>query len=321
MKHFLHVCIIVSLVLLSGCFGKEDPIQPFPRGDVSSNSIAMSANYADQFFFSLDRNTVVKTIDKTLWDISFSCIKGDPTIRLNTGKNMYAAKTPANELFDISDTSGLKFNWDWSNGKDDSTALFGYEKTNEVYMINLGIDAAQNALGFVVVKFQYKNENLEIQYAQLGSRTARKFTLLKDEAYNAVYFNFANNEQVDVEPKKEEYDIVFRQYIYYFAPEKLAYLVVGTLINPYNTRVSRIFDKDFADIELADTAKNPFSNNADVIGYDWKEFKLSDGVYVVYANQIYLIQDNKGFYYKLHFTDFYSKTGERGHPGFEFKRM
>jgi HmuY protein len=321
MKQTQRISLLISIVYLSGCFNEEDPIQPYPRGDVNQNKIEMGASYADQYFFSLDQNKVVARVNKTVWDLAYSSEEGNSTIRLNTGKNMYVAVTSALNLTEVMDTTGLTFKWDWSNGRDDSTSLNGWTDSDKVFVIDLGMDETNTHLGFVKAKLSLKNEVLQMNYSLLAGGPEYQAELKKDDEYNQVFYSFQTHSNVQVEPVKTEFDLVFRQYIYYFEPEDLAYLVVGCLINSNDTRVARIFDKNFEDIVVKDTLNYGFMDNADVIGYDWKEFKLSDGVYIVYADQNYLLEDSKGFLYKLHFTDFYSSTGEKGYPTLEFKRL
>ncbi len=321
MKGLLGISALLGTVLLSGCFANEEAITPYPRGEVSEMSIEMGASYSDQYFFNLDQNKIVKTIDKTSWDIAFSSESGNPTIRLNSGKNMYAAITNVNSLGEIHDTIGLNFVWDWSNGKDDSTALWKWEELSKVVVINLGLDHTNQPLGFIKVLFELQGNQLKFTYSDLSKDQNITASLTKDDSYNSTFYSFSSSSVVSVEPVKTSFDLIFRQYIYYFEPEDLAYLVVGALINSHETKVAQIFNKDFEAITINDTLNYPFETKSDVIGYDWKEFKISEGVYVVYANQNYLIEDSKGFIYKLHFTDFYSTSGERGYPKLEYKRL
>jgi len=321
MKGFLGISALLSSFLLTGCFANEEAIAPYPRGAVSEMRIDMGASYAGQYFFNLDQNKVVKTIDKTSWDIAFSSEPGAATIRLNTGKNMYAAITDVNSLDAIYDTVGLNFVWDWSNGKDDSTALWKWEESNKVVVINLGLDHSNQPLGFVKVLFELQDDQLKFTYSDLSKDQNITASMTKDEKYSSTFYSFASSSVVEVEPIKTSFDLIFRQYIYYFEPEDLAYLVVGALINSHETRVAKVLDKDFEAITIDDTLNYSFETKSDVIGYDWKEFKISEGIYVVYANQNYLIEDSKGFIYKLHFTDFYSTSGERGYPKMEYKRL
>ncbi|MBO6517538.1 MAG: HmuY family protein [Bacteroidia bacterium] len=314
-----YICVL--LVGLTGCFEPDEPVKPFPRGDVEVSSVEMGPKYLNQLFYSLERNEVVKTILRTDWDLSFSSEPGNSSIYLNTGNSMYAAKTNATDLNAVSDTAGLEFVWDWSNGRDDSTALVGWDTTNKVYVINIGNDLSGQPIGFVKALFKLVDDKLEITYARLKETTYKTTTLTKDEVYNRVYFSFANDQQVSVEPPKENYDLIFRQYIFYFEKEDIPYNVVGALINPYKTRVISIQDKDFLDITLSDTVDYSFQWNHDIVGYDWKEFDLNEGFYVVFPEKNFLMQTSKGFFYKFHFVDFYNLQGDRGYPTIESKLL
>ncbi len=317
----LSFCCVV--VILSSCFEKEEPIQAFPRGDVEELQVELGPKYTHQIFYSLVQNEVIKSVLRTDWDMSFNCSADNFTIYLNTGNSLYAAKTKVFELTDINDTAGagLDFKWDWSNGYDDSTAMAGWDLDNNVYVINLGYDIDGVALGFVKAKFTKVGQELHITYAMLAESTEKSAVLKKDDTYNRVYFSFTRNVQVDIEPPKENYDLVFRQYIYYFVVEDLSYNVVGVLVNPYQTRTMSINDIEFLNITLEDTSNYEFKMNWDVVGYDWKEFNLNEGFYVVYPNKNFIFQSPSGFFYKFHFVDFYNMDGDRGYPKIESKLL
>lgn len=308
-------------MLTIGCFEKETPIAPFPRGDVQEQTIGMGRKYENQLFFNLAQNEVVKSIDRGLWDVAFNCSANNQTIYLNTGKSVFAAVTQATELAEISDTTGLKFMWDWSNGKDDSTALSGWQNHTFVWIINLGKDLKNKDLGFVKVKFKLVNQELNIEYAELNSTEIKTATLTKNGNFNRTYFSFISHEIVDVEPPKETFDLIFRQYTYYFEAEELPYLVVGALTNPYNTKVSIIKGVDFENITLSDTLEHPFSDAQDAIGYDWKWYDFGNSVYVVNPKKCFILQSSSGYFYKAHFVDFYSIDGDAGYPKIEFKQL
>lgn len=313
--------MVLITIGLSGCFRKEEAVTPYPRGDVETQVISMSKSYADQHYFSLSTGKVVKVVAKTAWDLAMVSEDDNDNIYINTGKNMRCAVTNKTLLSEVMDTVGLKFQWDWSNGKQDSTVLYKWWENNAVYVLNLGMDSELNSLGFVKFTLEKKGGEVLLTFSQLSKNEDITFKLERDKSKVRSYFSFETSAMVDVEPARDDFDLIFRQYVYYFAPENLDYLVVGALINPYKTRACAIFDKDFEDITLADTSNYSFTTTSDVIGYDWKEFVLSDGVYKVYANKNFLLQDSKGFYYKLHFTDFYSKTGETGYPTIEYKLL
>lgn len=313
--------LFILVMILTSCFEKDTPITPFPRGDVQELSMELGPKYTHQLFYNFATNSIVKSVIRTDWDISFSSENGNPTIRLNGGNNAYAAITDQTELSAISDTAGLEFKWDWSNGRDDSTALYGWETSNSVVVFNLGNNVDNKHQGFIKAKLSIRNDSLVMNYSYIGETEKHDAVIGKVDGYNQVYYSFVQHQVVDIEPRKELYDLQFRQYIYYFEAEELPYSVVGALVNPYNTRVMSITDKDFADISISDTAQYEFSPNQDVIGYDWKEFNLNEGFYVVYPEKNWIIQTSEGFFYKFHFVDFYNTEGDRGYPKIEFKLL
>jgi len=308
------ILIVLMLALaLSSCFKEEEPVTPFPRGNSSEAEVAMGPNYSEQIYFDLGENKVVKSNSKYLWDIAFSCA-GDSSIRLNSGRNMRAALSSSEDFSQVTDTNGMDFKWDWSNGKIDSTALYKWTETDKIFVLDLGSDDDFNSLGFIKAKFEFKGNNLSVEYAFLNEQITHKVELVPDENYNYTHFSFLNKELMNAEPTKDAYDLLFTQYVYYFDEEELAYLVVGTLINPYQTECYREFEIDFSEIEAADIEMDRFEKTLDIIGYDWKYFNLGEGTFVVLNNQNYVLKDSEGFYHKLHFTGFYNTNGEKGYP-------
>ena len=107
----------------------------------------------------------------------------------------------------------------------------------------------------------------------------------------------------------------------FYAPDPyLSYIVTGTVNGYSGARVAQL-SGDFASITLADTVANPFSTDEDIIGYDWKDYSFDTGTYEVYSNQIYIVQDTDGNFYKLHFIDYYNDIGQRGSPKFELVQL
>lgn len=314
--------ILIGLAVLTGCFEKETPIDPYPRGDVQEQVAELGPKYTHQVFYNFSQNAIVKSVLRTDWEIAFNCTPGNQTIYLNTGNNVYAATSDKTSLSDVTDTSGLDFKWDWSNGFDDSTALYNWESNPDVvHVVDLGLGLDNKHRGFARVKFSMEGEDLVIEHNLIGESEVKKSKLTKDETYNRVYFSLANNSVADIEPPKENYDLIFRQYIYYFEEEAIPYSVVGALLNPYKTSAAYINKVAFLDITLDDTIDHPFVLNHDVVGYEWKEFNLSEGFYVVYPEMCFIIRNSEGFYYKFHFTDFYNTDGDRGYPKVEWKLL
>jgi hypothetical protein len=134
-----------------------------------------------------------------------------------------------------------------------------------------------------------------------------------------------------IAPERDAWDLQFTMYTHIFnetpdnieQPDTLIpYLVTGVLQNPNGVAVAEHFEKPFAEITLGEAMSLVFDeDNIDVIGYDWKYFNFEAVTYDVLPNRVYIIRDTEGYLYKLQFIDFYSTTGEKGHPKFEFQRL
>jgi hypothetical protein len=154
----------------------------------------------------------------------------------------------------------------------------------------------------------------------------------KDNNYSFVYFSFDNGGQVkNIAPRKDLWDLEFTMYTHIFSetpdniqqPDTLIpYLVTGVLQNPDGVAVGELFNRPFADITLDEAMNQILEEDAiDVIGYDWKYFNFDAVTYDVIPNRAYIIRDTEGYLYKLQFIDFYSITGEKGFPKFQFQRL
>jgi len=311
---------LIAVLTLSSCFKEEEPVEPYPRGISQENLLKLGENYEQQLYLDLGTNTVVKANSRFAWDLAFSCDPQQAYVTLNSGRNMRAGLTNATEVGDLIDTAGLEMRWDWSNGKPDSMAMFDWTE-GKVYLVDLGLDNEFEPLGFVKVKVEKRSDSWHLEYADLGSVDADSADLLTNEEYNHVHYSVLNDSTVDIEPKKSEYDLWFTQYVFYFEEEDFPYLVLGTLLNPFQTEAYREFDLEYDVIERDMLEESSFSTVADVIGYDWKYFSFGEGTYVVFDDQIYLLRDSEGFIYKFKFTGFYNSSGDKGYPTISFEQL
>ena len=77
----------------------------------------------------------------------------------------------------------------------------------------------------------------------------------------------------------------------------------------------------FSNITYEFAELQTLSENINTIGYRWKEFNFSTSSYIIFPQMNYIIKDSEGFYYKLHFIDFYDISGNKGNPKWEFQRL
>lgn len=321
MRYLILLSIIVFFV---SCEKKELPAPAYDRGDALTVEIEMTSNYKNQVWYSLSENKVVSANLKSAWDLAFESSANGTHVFLNGSKSMRVYKTNFTSLAMVTDTAGLEANGkaDMPSGNTDSTGIGDWQTTNTVYIVNRGYNENGQLQGFYKLKINTVSASaFSIEYGDIFGTQTYQQTIVKDPGYNFIYFSFATNQQVTIEPAQAAYDLCFTQYTHIFTNPLQYYLVTGVLNNTHNTRITKITDRPFAEITINDTLGRVFGSNRNVIGYEWKSFDLNSNLYTVNPALCYIIQDSKGFYYKLHFIDFYNTSGIKGYPKFEFKKL
>ena len=315
--------LVAVILLFSSCKKGELPIPKHDSGNVITATVNMESNYKYQVYVDLKTNTVVGQNLKTAWDIAFEASPEGKHIRLNSSKAMYAYDTGETDFDAITDTSGFASgrSWDAPSGNLDSTAIGEWEGENHVYIIDRGYNENGVAQGFRKIVFQSVNEtSYQVKFAQLNGTGLTTLTIAKDDLYNFQFLSFTSSGVVMIEPPKADWDLVFTQYIHvFYEPELTTYLVTGCLLNHSGTRSVYDGATDFSAINFSKVPGYVFSDAINTIGYDWKEFNGT--TYVVHAEKNYIIEDREGFYYKLHFIDFYNSAGVKGNPKWEYQQL
>jgi len=311
-------------IIFIACEKKELPAPAYDRGDVNTVQVEMTSNYKNQVWVSLNENKVVSTNYKTDWDLAFESMSNGEHIILNSSKAMKVYKTNFTSLSQVTDTTGLGINAraDVPSGNLDSTAIGDWKTNNTVYIVNRGYSETGQHLGYCKLKLLLLvSGKFVFEYGDVYGSQIYQGSVIKDADYNFVYFSFNTNQQVVIEPNKLSYDLCFSQYTHIFSNPVQYYQVTGVLNNTFKTRIAKITDKAFADVSINDTLGRMFYSTKNVIGYNWKAFDLNTNLYTVDPSQVFIVNDSKGFYYKLHFIDFYNKQGIKGYPSFEFKKL
>lgn len=311
------------LLNLTSCLKEEKPVAPHEPGDVISRSIEMGSDYRYQVFYSLEKDSVISRNLKTDWDFSFESHTEGSKVFVNASRFMAAWNTGKQNLDDIKDTIGFFKNrkWDASNVTD--TFSIGDVKNNQnIYLVDLGYDEKGDELGYAKIKFEsVDNQKYVFQIQKLGEPTSQTYQVQKNYTRNLSYFSLKSKEQVTIEPNKNDWDILFTQYIHNFSDPYIPYLVTGVLINPYNTQVAVDSTLDFQKIDINMANNLKLRAKPDVIGYGWKEFGFNNSYYKVYAHWNYIIRDSRSVLFKMHFIDFYNDKGAKGYPKFEMQKL
>ena len=308
---------------LIGCIKEELPVQPRQPGDVTTKSISLSSDYRNQIFFSLQNDSIVAKSVKTDWDLAFDANTEGYKVYLNQAKFMKAAVTNLDDTEGSNDTTGFEKNsrLDASNIQD-SLAIGDVRDLKKVLWIDRGYDSNNDKLNLVKIQFKGVDGNkYSLKVGRNGSSKSATFDIPKDKNFNRVYFSLTTNSVVKVEPPKTEWDFVFTQYVYTFKQPNLPYLVVGALLNPYNTTAIADSSLSFNNIDRTIAESFKLTNKPDVIGYNWKEYGFGSSIYRVKTQYNYIIRDSKGTLYKMRFLDFYDDKGQKGNPKFEFQNL
>jgi hypothetical protein len=231
----------------------------------------------------------------------------------NTGNTNFAA---------VTDTNGFTPNskCDYHTGDLTKTAIGNWVGTNHVYIIDRGYNELGIHQGFRKIQFlNVDATKYQVKFAQLNGTNEVTLDINKNDDYNYSFLSFTTSNTLLIEPKKDNWDIVFTQYTYTFMNPYHPYLVSGCLLNSNNTKAITDSITTFANISNASIPNYTFSDDINEIGYRWKEF---DGTnYTVNINRNFLIHSKEGYYYKIHFIDFYNDSGEKGYPKFEYQKL
>jgi hypothetical protein len=322
---------MAASLLLTSCFRPEEPIAAYDRGSVQVSQVDMGNDYRYQVYFDLSANSIVGQNLKADWDLGFEAGDSHHVI-LNFSKFMRVSRTGSSDFMAITDTSGMLWRWDDPSGDLDKTGVGEWADfsgpapvyTNEVFVIDRGTDHLAQPQGLRKIQLlSLQDDMYTFRFANLDGTGEHTVQVAKDSTRNFTYFSFGTNTVVDIEPPKAQWDLLFTQYIHVFVVggDTLPYLVTGVLTNWSDVAVAEDSLTPFPDISSADITSSDFSSNIDVIGYDWKYFDFGTLKYTVRPDLNYIIRDPQGFYYKLHFTDFYNVHGEKGSPMFEFRLL
>lgn len=326
-----YIALGALALIFTGCIPDEDPITPYDRGDAVQSVVEMGSDYRYQSYFDVETNSVVKSNLITDWDLGFRCDAAGNHIVLNDAKIMAAADLGAVDFTAVPTTGGLSWKYDRPSGEWDSTAIGEWwrwegEKIiskNHVYVLDRGYGPDGKALGYAkMMILSATDASYTVRTATLNNSNDRTVEIPRDTTRNIVGLSFdGTNPVVDVEPPKEEWDLLFTRYTHvFYAPEFTPYSVTGILLNRYNTVAVADTTNTFGDITAAQAATHEYSRKLDAIGYDWKTYDLTQGFYTV-DSPVYILQDSKGFLYKLQLLDFYSQTGEKGYPRIESQKL
>jgi len=316
--------LILSFVFFS-CEKNEIPILPHNSGEIISRQIELYPNYQNQVFYSIKNDLVVSSNLKTDWDMAFESSEQGYNILLNS--STFSQLTVVDDITFEEVTEVLDSEWNWDNpkGMNYGTAIGDPRINNSIYIINRGYNINGIARGYKKISIDtITNNYYSIRYANLDNTEMHIMKINKDSNFNFQYLSFTLNDTINIEPQKNKWDLLFTQYTHIFDEEigPSPYLVTGVLTN-YINQIEVAVDTNnlFADIEYNMLMNYDFASFQDIIGYDWKYYNFDTQSYSIDSEKNYIIKDQQGYYYKMHFVDFYNDLGDKGYPMFEFQQL
>ncbi|NOX48405.1 MAG: hypothetical protein GXO89_15650 [Chlorobi bacterium] len=333
------IYLFMTLIALSSCFKEDDPL---PVSPLKETTVELNQYYQFQAYFDLGKGETVASNDRNIWDLGFECKDSSWHITLNSSAFMLAANTGQTDFESVTDTTGLDWKYDKSDGNPDSTAignwflLTGNDTVykNNVYVINLGMTHLGVPRGLKKIVFtKVDKKQYALKYADLNGENYQEFIIEKKPGLNYTGFSFEGlGSQLTVEPPSNTWDLLFTQYttlIFTDEGEPYPYLLNGVLLNYGKVEVVLDSLVPFGEIDLHYAQKQEFSVNKDAIGYEWKYLEGDPTIggsyyYKVNPNEehpnwTYIIKNRNGVYFKLMFTRFYNDFGDKGYPTFAFQ--
>jgi hypothetical protein len=319
MIHRLAVLFVLTIILIS-CEKEEIPIQPFDRGGNVMGTVDMGQGYVNQVYFSLFENQIAGIYQKVDWDIALKNGEDSRQILLNGARFMSAWQSDFTTIESADDSSGYGVN----HRPQIAETMYSDPVLGDlsgIYLIDLGFNEIGLPQGMYWLEVpEVDSETYMIKYKKYGQEEIIEREISKSNVGNYRLYSFLNDEAMD-EPSEETWDLKFTQYTYQFVDPPIAYLVVGLTLNPYRTVAAEYSEKEYDQISAADTAMVEWTDQPDVIGYDWKTYSFETATYIVNSERTWLIRNARGFYYKLRFIGFYDENGNVGVPNFEFRLL
>jgi hypothetical protein len=310
---------VLFTFLFASCVKKEAPypVPPKPNQDgefkLQDSQVKMGEDYETQIYFSFTTG-IVATSNVKSWDLGFATDGETSELWLNSAKPVLIYPTESTNYESVVSKNNVAASaWKYDN----PSGIKGKSA--------LGLLTSQNHIGEVLIVDAGDDMFFKVQI--LEATVGSEQSIVKDGNYNFIYFSF-NTGIVKPEPPKKDWDILFTRYrtvYYHYNPDgsDYPYPVNGVLTNPYKTRSGNDTTKgyDFYPFTLADAEKFVLREDRDVIGFNWKSVNINTTQYTVNPRRIYVIEDQNGALWKMHFVNFYDSDGKKGSPQFEYQRL
>ena len=303
----------VSFVVLSGVILIKSSVAQ----DIVYDEISMNPGNTDMVFYAMENGTV-SSVPQSSWDIAFEVTPMGSTIRINGGSGCELMLYGGLETWDNIDASVIETlpkvyndpsNWELGAYSQGGDGVFDigwglYDIVthivtgNKVFILKLsdGTLKKTKITSLEAGEFKYVYANIDGSESQELSVVQSDYT---DK--NFVYFNFESETLIDLEPANTSWDMVFLKYLADVGGG-FYYPVTGCLINKnvMAQQLDGLFDP-FYDGDLNSELNTDLANT---IGYDWKDYDMDLGAYILAEDRCYFVSQVNGITWRVVFTAF-----------------
>ena len=316
------------IITMVSCFKEDEPVMPY-QGVITTIYDSVQTY---QSYFDFETGKVIAKNALTDWQLGFECGEEGWRIITNSGADWFIHNTQQTDpalpnnmprmLDGMYDIQGL---WPDSTTVGKWSYFTGTRQyTNHVYSLGRLINGSFREIKKIVFR-EVTDSSYRFEYFE--GNLSDTITIRKDHAHNFVYFSFTQGNQVQPEPERSAYDIVFTSYydLATLFQQTIPYKVGGVLLNVWETESAADSSSTYADISIASLSRLNFSGQRDIPGYRWKSVTVDitgggSATYEVRTNFNYIFKTAQGNYYKLRFLS-YTLDGSSGFPRFEFQQL
>lgn len=303
---------------------------------------------------SANRQTVRNRSD---WDLGFSSEANEFRVVLNTASSMLAYPLDKTSLTEVTaqDTLVLGSRLDtdaifsaiildtppaWVTGAvawmDDPTGdlsktaideISATASENKVYIVNRGKNPNGTDRGWKKVRITRNGNGYTVEHADIASTTIQTIQVRKNADFRFNYVNFTANNVVEVEPKKDEWDIAFTVFTNTFplnpmnpALGVIPYVFQDVVIqNRYEVETAMVLNSavTYENFGVSNLSGLNYNSSQVAIGSGWRSIMPQTGELSLRTDRFYIIKDADDNVHKLRFTAI-TQDGERGRPRIEY---
>ena len=314
-------------IALTGCIEHELPIPAREPGDALIRYADLGSDYNVQLHVQLHTGEIMASHPKDAWCTRFHFDEDTIWMDLNGSRFMHIAamsQAMADGPLSQEESDDLPWGVNRPEGRDTSQVV----RVGSTWAIDLGRDPANPIASLGSVRLEclsMESEEVMLRVSDLVTDQPEALSwdtiwVTHDQNVSQTHLSLLNREVVDIEPPTGTWELYFTQYTTLFETEDgepLEYLVTGVLSHAEGVRVLQPEDGDWEYWKEVEWNSEDWSEDWDVLGWDWKSYSLSDGSYTINSDQIYCIATSEGREFLLRFLDFYDETGATGGVTYE----